>query len=98
MLSEIARQPCTLSRLRFSFAPFVLGLDQLLKPMGEAVIVIACHRVRPLLEARSDLRAYGRRANFRFGLLHADFITANRKTTNTRVKLLSIYDYYTLDI
>jgi hypothetical protein len=50
--------------------------------MGEAVIVVARHRVRPFLEARSDLRVDGRRANFRFGLLHADFITANRKTTN----------------
>lgn len=72
----------TLSPLRFPLPPFVLGLDHPLQPMREAVIVIARHRVRPLLEARSDLRVDGRRANFRFGLLHADFITANRKTAN----------------
>src|SRR5258708_2762684 len=76
------RRPHRLSRLRFCFAPFVLGLDHFLEPMGEAVVVVTRHRVRPLLEARSDLRVDGRRANFRFGLLHSDFITANQKTTN----------------
>ena len=86
-----ARRLCSLSRLRFRFAPFVLGLDHLLEPMGEAAIVVTRHRVRPFLKARPDLRVNGRRANFRFGLLHADFITANLKTTNAR----ALYSLYT---
>jgi hypothetical protein len=56
MLKEMRAASAALSCLRFYFAPFVLGLDHLLEPMGEAVIVVARHRVRPLLEARSDLR------------------------------------------
>lgn len=45
-----ARRPSSLSRLRFRFAALVLGLDHLLEPMGEAVIVVACHRVAHFLK------------------------------------------------
>jgi transcriptional regulator with XRE-family HTH domain len=64
------------------------------------MIVFARHRVRPLLEARPDLRVNGRGTDFRFGLPHADFITANPKTTNAiafyyryATIMLSIWEY-----
>jgi hypothetical protein len=41
-----ARRRCRLSGLRFCFAPFVLGLDHLLEPMREAVIVVTRHRIQ----------------------------------------------------
>jgi hypothetical protein len=82
LLKEAPAGSYILSCLRLRFAPFVLGLDHLLEPMGEAVIVVACHRVRPFLEARSDLGVDGRGANFRVGFLHANFITANLETAN----------------
>ena len=74
MSGEWRTAPAALPRLAFPFAPLALGLDHLLKPMGEANVVLACHLVRPFLEARSDFRAYGGGAHFRFGLfLHAHF-------------------------